>query len=252
MKLLTLILLGTAACLHAEVKVTTGDIDDRRTTGHFQSGLEIELKITGAELENCKGVRVAIAMAADDTGRDLQPAKGKTNFFAANDLEFKSLSENSSGFGGKKGEHSVKIALQNPARAAKVAKIAGNLEVLLPAADAKSVITVKLATEAGKPLANEAIKAVGAELTFEAIKGKNAAYKISDPGNKIAAIEFCTAEGTPLKTNGWSSGGGFGGAKSKSVTLEEDAPPGMTAKVYLLTEKSVVKIPLKLDAVPLP
>ena len=71
MRLLPTLLLGAAACLHAEVKVTVGDIIDHRTTGKLFDSLEFQLKIVGPELAECKGVRVAID-AVDDTGKSLE------------------------------------------------------------------------------------------------------------------------------------------------------------------------------------
>ena len=53
-----------AATLHAEVKVTPGDISDKRTTGKFFSGLDVELKVSGPELADCKGMRVVVKATA--------------------------------------------------------------------------------------------------------------------------------------------------------------------------------------------
>ena len=72
MRLLPTLLLSAAACLHAEVKVTVGEIIDHRTTGKSFDSLEVQLKITGPELAECKGVRVAIKDAVDDTGKPLE------------------------------------------------------------------------------------------------------------------------------------------------------------------------------------
>jgi len=56
-----------------DLRVTAGTIEDRRTTGKFFGGLEIELKLTGDDLADAKAARVVLKKAVDESGRDLRP-----------------------------------------------------------------------------------------------------------------------------------------------------------------------------------
>ena len=58
-----------------DLRVSAGTIEDRRTTGKFFGGLEIELKLTGDDLADARAARVKLTKAQDESGRDLLPAK---------------------------------------------------------------------------------------------------------------------------------------------------------------------------------
>ena len=73
---------------------------------------------------------------------------------------------------------------------------------------------------------------------------------IKDPKNKVALVEFRSADGKPVETHGGGSMG-FGGSKDVSVDVTK-VPDGVVAKIYLLTAKSLVVVPFKLDAIKLP
>jgi hypothetical protein len=128
--------------------------------------------------------------------------------------------------------------------------LVGKIELMTPQADAASVVTASLATVAGKPLADPALKAAGVEITLHAPKGDELGYQLKDDDNKVASVEFCSADGKPLKSNG-SSSMRFGKTKSASVTIP-NLPAGVIVKIYLITAKSVVTLPFNLDAIPLP
>ena len=246
MKHIVPLLLATAALAHAEIAVTVGEVSDKRTTGEFFAGLEIKLRLSGPELADVRGLRVNVASATDDTGKSLVDEK-KRGMFAD---EFKPLEEPFGPGPKKKGESEVTLDLVTPPRAAKILKLSGTLELMSPKADPASVVTAKLATDAGKPLEQAAMKAAGVEITFKAPKGGELSYKLKDPQHKVASVEFCDAAGKPLKTNGASSMG-FAGSKDVSVNVEK-LPEGVQAKIYLLTRKSLVSVPFKMDAIKLP
>lgn len=240
------LLFAAAALAQAEIAVTVGEVSDKRTSGEFFAGLEIKLLLSGPELADVKGLRVKVASAADDTGKNLVDEKRQR----MGSDGFKPLEEPFGPGAKQKGEYEAAIDLANPARAAKTVKLAGTLELMSPKADPASVVTATVAKDAGKPLDHPALKVAGVEITFKAPKGDELGYKIKDPKGKVASVEFCTAAGKPLKTNG-SSSMGFGGSKDVSVNVA-DLPQGVLAKIYLLTEKSVVTVPLSLDAIKLP
>ena len=243
------ILFAIAGIAHAEVVVRVGEISDKRTTGKFFAGLEIKLLISGAQLADAKGMRVKVESAIDQTGKDITSGGNKAVFGD----EFEPLAE-PFGFDDdakKPGEYEVKLDLGNPARAAKTVKITGKIELLLPKADPASIITANPVKDAGKPLVHPALKAAGVELTLTEAMGDEVGYKMADPKNKVAAVEYCAADGKPLDTSGRSSMG-FAGQKTNTVSLKNKLPAGALVKIFLLTEKSVLQVPLKLDAVALP
>jgi hypothetical protein len=247
MKTLTAFILSTVLVAHAEVKVTVGDITDNRTTGQFFAGLTLELKATGPELGECKGLRVVVKEAKDDAGKVIKQREDKFNEggFAPPKKAFGGFDEK------KANEYELKLELENPARSAKTLDLDAVVELLMPAKDPAAIITAEVAKEAGKPLANEALKTAGAVITLQPAKGDDLGYSISDPNKKIASVEFCAADGKPLETNGRMSSG-FGGRKEITISLRDKPPANVVAKIYLLTDKSVVSVPVKLPGVTLP
>ena len=189
---------------------------------------------------------LAVTVAKDDLGTDIS----KIEHFGFDAGGFDKL-EKSFGRDAKDGEFEHKLKLPNPARAAKTMKLAGTLKLLVPGKDPESVITASPAKEAGKSLDNPLLKAGGVEFTFTAPKGEDAGYKIQDSKGIVASVEFCSADGKALETSGMSSSS-FGGPKSISISFRDKAPADMVAKIYLVTPKSVVTVPIQLDAVTLP
>lgn len=247
MKLLAALFLATSLSAFAEVKVTVGEISDKRTTGQFFSGLEIALKVSGPELAECKGMRVVVKDAKDDAGKAVKPEEDRFNEggFDAPQKAF------GGGFGEqKKDEFQLKMNFENPLRSAKTITIDGAVELLIPAKDPAGVVSAVIAKEAGKALENEALKGAGVAITMKAAKGNDVGYTISDPNKKVASVEFFSGD-KALESNGRMSSG-FGGKKDVTITLRDKAPADVTAKIYLVTSKSVVTVPVKLQAVALP
>ncbi len=249
-KLTFLATLGLVSLASAEVKITVDSVTDTRTKSEFSmAGLEVSLKLTGPELLEAKGMKLKISEAKDDTGNDISKASRMS--FGSDG--FSSL-EKKFGFSSEKkaGEFEHRLNITSPARAAKTAKIIGTLELLIPAKDPASVISVDLAKEAGKPLENAALKAAGVTLTFDAPKNSEASYKLADAKGVVASVEFCTTDGKVVETSGSSSSSFGGGPKNISISLREKAPAGMIAKVYVVTPKSVISVPFRFDSIELP
>ena len=255
-----LILVHTAS---AEVKVSVGEISDKRTTGKFFAGLELKLAVSGPELAEAKGIRTVVKSATDDTGKPLAEQEDK---FSSGGFE--ELQKAFGGFSGDKkaDEFEVKLEFANPPRAAKTSKsLTGSIELLIPQKDPGAVVSASFAKDAGKPLDNAALEAAGVEITLKApgAKPKDAggfgfgggendlSYDIKDPNKKVASVEFFDAKGAKLETNGRSSFG-MGGAKNVSVNFSKKPPVDAIAKIYVVTEKSVVTVPLELKDVALP
>jgi hypothetical protein len=263
---------GSLACLlthtsFAAVTATVGEISDKRTTGKFFAGLEIELKLAGPELATAKGIRTTVTAATDDAGN---PLKKKENTFSAGGFE-----ELQKAFGGgfeekKADEFQVKLEFANPPRAAKAIKsISGSIDLLLPQQDPASVVTASVAKDAGKPLDNAALKAAGVEIkllkpepgakkpagigfSFAANLGENdLGYEIKDPKKKVAGIEFFSAAGKKLESQSHMSSG-FNDSKTVSISFKEKPGADSVAKIYIVTEKSVLTVPLNLKDIALP
>ncbi|HEY1170785.1 MAG TPA: hypothetical protein VGH19_05390 [Verrucomicrobiae bacterium] len=247
MKLIASLLLATTFAVHAEVKVAVGDISDNRSTGKAFTGLSVELKVSGVEMAECKAMRVVLKDAKDDAGNAIPTRKNSFN-----DSTFKAPQKTFGGFK-REGpqEYQLKLDLENPARSAKSLTVDAAVELLIPSKDPNAVITANVATEAGKPLAHEALKTAGVTIMLQESKDDKASYTIVDPRSKVANVEFCSADGKPLETSGRFSSG-FNGSKSVTINLRAKAPAGMQAKIYLQTDKSILTIPVKLTSVALP
>lgn len=262
----TVIAAALAHTALSEVKVTVGDINDKRTTGKFFAGLEIELKLSGPELADAKGIRTTVKSATDDTGAALPKAENRFGGDGFEELQ-KAFG---GGFGGEKkaDEFQVKLEFGNPPRSAKSVKtLSGSIELLIPKQDPASIITASVAKDAGKPIENPVLKAAGVEFTLRAPgaaakktsafnlgggSGENdLGYEIKDPKNKVASVEFFDAGGKKLESNGRMSSG-FNDSKTVTISFNAKPPADAVAKIYVVTDKSVVTVPLDLKDVPLP
>jgi len=271
MKRILPLVVAVAGLTHAEIAVRVGEVWDTRTTSDLLAGcLKIQLCLAGAELADARGMRMTVASATDDTGKNLvdhstNPDTGDVGHdpFAAADTgkkersffigEFKPLRNPLADLKGVRpveGVYQVMINLANPERAAKTVKLAGKLELWSPKADPASVVTAKVAWDAGKPLDNPALKAAGVEITFHPPVADRLAYELKDPKGKVAAVEFCTADGKAQQTYGDRFKCVRG---SRGVTVNvPNLRDGVLAKIYLLTEKSLLLVPFKMDAIKLP
>lgn len=250
MKLPTIAALALVAFVSAaqsEVTVSVDQISDNRTTGGFFKGLELVLKLKGPELLEAKGMSLALDMAKDDLGTDISKIE---HSFGSDAGGFEPL-EKKFGRDDKDNEYEHKLKLPNPARAAKKIMLSGAMKLMIPGKDPASIITLSPGKEAGKAIDNALLKAGGAEITFSTPKGDEAGYKISDPKGIVASVEFCTAAGKPLETSGRMSSS-FGGPKTVTISFSDKPPADMVAKIYLITAKSVVTVPLKFDSIMLP
>jgi len=254
MKISTLITLSAfiTATLSAEVKVSVSEISDKRTTGKFFSGLELQLKFAGPEIVEAKGMRVVIEKATDDTGKDLE--KPENSFY--DEKDFQEIQRNNFGFSSEEKDAkditTFKLDFANPPRAAKSIKsLSGNMELLIPKNDPASIISASVAKDKGKPLENTALKAAGVEITLKDVVGNDISYTIADPKGAVASVEFVGKDGAELKTNGRMTSGGSG-SKSVSISFQDAPPADAVVRIYLVTEKSLVKVPIKLVDVALP
>ena len=149
---LTLLLL--ASVNFGQVKVAAGDVKDTRRSDGFFNKLEVQLKITGEGLKGARGIKVSVAKAQDDTGKNLIPDEKRDKRFE----EIDPSDEN---------ESKLDIELKSPERRAMtVQEIAGNLEIFSPQRDPRSIVIVpSFLKTTGKPIASPVLKAAGVEVT---------------------------------------------------------------------------------------
>lgn len=147
-----------------DLRVSAGTIDDRRTTGQFFGGLEVELKLTGDDLADAKAARLLLTKAVDETGRDLLPEK-------RDDPDFQKS------FGGSLPD--LKASLKNPARNAGALKeISGEVQLFIPGRDPASTVVVdKLATRMDKVVASPGLKTPKIEVRLVSPKAYRAEVK---------------------------------------------------------------------------
>jgi hypothetical protein len=268
-----------------DLRVTAGTIEDRRTTGKFFGGLEIELKLTGDDLADARAARVSLKKAVDESGRDLLPEQ-------KNEEDFRK----SSGSGGP----DLKISLKNPARGASAIKeVSGDVELFAPSRDpAATVVVDRLVSRMDKSVDSAALKAqkIGvrlvspkvyradakkreAEMDAEMEKHKDQINKeagddktaealmalvkgfagmlnevgdydvilqIQDEQGKILDVEVVGKSGV-IDTRGSMSSGGL-----KILQFSEKLPADAKLRFLLKTKKAVLSTPFTLTNVPLP
>jgi hypothetical protein len=252
-------------------QVSISEISDKRTTGRFFAGLDIKLSVVGGQVADTRGVRrMKLERAVDDTGRNLlrEDKFPKTVF----DTEIAAPQGDSL---------DLELSLSNPSRQAKqVLEISGQLELLTPHKDPKSILTFgPLSSLYGKKLALPTSIAKKLSITpmnkaaFDDMRKNNAAqgqdggelvnlfrqlfsinldteslgFLVSGDINDIVAVEVVDAQGKTLKRQSRSSSGSF-----TSISFAGGPPANGQIRVYLSTPQSVMRIPVQLKGVTLP
>lgn len=272
---LTLALLASSAFA---LDVQIGDVKDSRTTGQFFGGLEIELKLIGDGLNDATALRKTVTSAVDSTGQNL-----------INNEELSDGFEELSRYGGEV-SNTFTLKFRNPSRKAdKLTELKGEVELFIPKNDPQSIVSINgLATWTGKPLTQPALKDAGIELkllTAEQQKAERKAqneariaelkkqgvsesmikmaeesydmfgggdengitYQVKDPNNKLIGVSFWAPNGEEIRNNGSMTSG-----SEKTFYFNEKLPADTTLKIYVLSSKSVVKVPIQLANLVLP
>lgn len=252
----------------ADAKVTVGDISRSHgiANGKPSRGIFVPVRLSGPEFAEAKGVRTTVKTATDDAGNALTEKK---DFFDKSDGSFKDLKKPfGSGFGKAKNADNFEVTLsfEAPDSMKSIQTLAGSIELVLPAKDPGSIVKASFAKDAGKPIKNAALAATGVEITLQkpggaptgsgtvngvAIQEHDLAYRIKDPKHKVASVEFFDVSGTKLQPSGHMSMDDAG-AKTVSASFHSMPPPDATAKIYLITDKSVVIVPFDFKNIPVP
>jgi hypothetical protein len=278
------VLLGSAVS-GQDLRVSAGTIEDRRTTGKFFGGLEIELKLTGDDLADARAARVRLTKALDESGRDLLvEKKGEEDF------------QKSSGSGAP----DLKISLKNPARSASaIQEISGEVQLFAPSRDPAATITIdRFVSRMDKPIDSSGLKSqqikaslvspkvyraqakkrdaeleaemqkhkedvkkeAGDDKTAEAlmalVKGfagmmndvgdNDVILQIEDPEGKLLDVEVVGKSGV-IDTRGSMSSGGL-----KILQYSEKLPPDAKLRFLVKTKNALLRAPFSLTNVPLP
>jgi hypothetical protein len=244
------------------------------------SGLTTTLFLSGPEFADAKAMRVVFKSATDDTGAALRnPQMPFASRDAYWELESHRNIHNGDAF-------QVILQFDNPPRAANAIKeLILSVELIIPKLDPMSVITASVAKNMGKVLEIEALKATGAECTLlkpearpmkttprlRVISGRGDSphkntgdvpkdkaaleyrlgFELKDANKKIAAVEFCDANGVKLPFSGRSYQYTREG-RSATFTFKSEPPADAVAKIYLVTDKSVLTVPVALKDIALP
>jgi hypothetical protein len=277
-------LLLSSAVSGQDLRVSAGTIEDRRTTGKFFGGLEIELKLTGDDLADTRAARVTLTKALDESGRDLLREKKEDDDF-----------RKSSG-----GAPDLKISLKNPARGASAIKeISGEVQLFAPSRDPAATIVIdRITSRMDKPIDSAALKTqqisarlvspkvyraqakkrdaeleaemqkhkeemkkeAGDDKTAEAlmalVKGfagmmndvgdNDVILQMEDPQGKLLDVEVVGKSGV-IDTRGSMSSGGL-----KILQYSEKLPPDAKLRFLVKTKNALLHAPFSLTNIPLP
>jgi hypothetical protein len=144
--------------------------------------------------------------------------------------------------------------------------VEGTIEAIIPENDPASVVMVEqIGSHLGKQIISESLVKAGVEvIVFDrATKptwmiggwGENPiGVSVVDPEHRIVGMEFQAADGGALTYNhngDGHSGGGAAGVGIHSYTIDRSALVDAKFVCWLITEKSLVRFPLKLTELPL-
>lgn len=281
--------LGSAVV--AQVRVMPGDVKDTRRTNGFFNKLEVELKVFGDVLAQAKGIRYTVEKAVDETGKNLiNEDKTQSDFeeilnpeSVKIELELKNPSRQATTVKEISGtleiyaperdpESSVTVPafLKTPGKPITDARLrSAGVEITLwtkeqyeankkaeeerlkKAIEEKRKKGEKEEADFGEALAEGLAKMFGGLFsTFGQMSENSVAFQINDPTARLMRLEFEDAQGKSIQ----SSGRMTMGDQPKTIIYEFDEKLAATArlKVYLITPRSLLKVPFKLTDVPLP
>ncbi len=268
--------LALIAVQASALNLQVGDIKDSRTTGQFFDGLELDLKLLGDEIDEAKAIRTTISLATDSTGRDLiDPSRLENDFREVGQygsdkkvtLKLKNPSRKAESLKEIKGS----VDLYLPKRDPKAAVTVKNLKSALgkPIADSalKSAgIEVAFYTQAElksqqKKEAEEKAKEMKAQGasdemismatsfmdSFSGGDENSITLKLKDPNKKLVSIEFLSAEGKKIDTNGSMSSG-----DTIVKYFSEKVPDNAQVVLYVASQQALLSVPVALANVTLP
>jgi len=269
------LLFATASAQASDVRLSVTEVTDARSTGPFNNGMEMKLKLTGDDVASVKGIRTVLTKAVDETGRNLLKDEKQ-------DKDFGSVRDSGTG-------PETTLRLKNPARrAATVKEIAGEVQMFMPDLDPASVVMVRnFRAATGKPLKNLQLAKAGLQVTVlskaeydvlskqkeqeagekvgknlgqamvQAFKGMFGGFfrvgdndlilKLADSGEVFITAEVVDGTGHVVPTVSTTYGDDM-----RVLGFEHPLPADAQLRIFLKTPKSVVTVPVKLVDIPLP
>lgn len=80
---------------------------------------------------------------------------------------------------------------------------------------------------------------------------KSIAVRLQDPDSKVVEVRFFSANGQPIKNNGWF-GSNEGPDRMKTYSFDKIMPSDAYLVVYLKTDKALKKVAINMKDIPLP
>jgi hypothetical protein len=283
--LATLLVFVFCSTLFAQqVRVLPSEIKETRTTGSFFGGLEVELKVMGDLLSDAKAIRLLLDTAVDETGRNIVNEKETETDFkeiseyernaAKIDLKLKTPARQAMHIREITGSFEIFVPGKDPASTITITDIQRSTGTpisapALRAAGIEITMWTKQQFEARRKAEEEKLKksekggdlgeALGQALgklfgglfgSLDSLSENSIAFQIKDPQSKLVGIEFQDAKGAAISGSRLSSGSPED--QTRIHDFESKLPDTTRVKLYVLTPRSVVKAPFKLNNIPLP
>lgn len=271
----------------AQVRVLPTEIKDDRAPSSSFAGLEIELKVFGDILSDAKAIRLSINTAVDETGKSIvKDDESPTTFNELSEsdqnvakvaLKLKNPARQAMTIKEITGSFEFFVPSKDPASSVTVTNIpnlAGSPlnSPALKAAGIEVTLWSKAQFDAKKKIEEEKLKKAQAKAKqaktenevaaalievfgslFSSLSNmdeEDVALQIKDPQSKIVAIEFQDSNGNSISSGRMSMGGPK--EQTRVYDFREKLSVDARMKIYMLTAKSVIKAPFRLDNVPLP
>ncbi len=246
------------------------EVIDRRTKSLLSVGLKVRVRVSGAQIKESKAINFSLLKAVDEYGTELRSKASRKAVFMWNNFNFKS------------DKIIIDLELDSPTyRMQYIKELSGILELYIPKGDSDSVIMItnfnqylfvkssklkkldlKLtimtkrkynilrkmkAVEEGDEDKKILDKAIDFLFGYNLPMTKNSIiFKIKGPKSKIAFVEFFDPEGEKIKAPDTESEG-----EILVFNFREKLPKNSDIWIYLATDKSTVKHPIKFRNIPL-
>lgn len=260
---------NTLADQSSGIEVEIGRIVDWGGTENGQptSGPSVQLNFSGPMTKNAIRVRTVVEDVRDEFGNvmvkseDFMVMPGQENAFRELKKPF------GISLGGETKDQfdagNFRYKLANGVT--QIKSFTGKIELLSPTKDPSSVVTASFTNDTEGPLTNDVIRASGATIrlkkpnlnkttTFEILEQKMTAYTfvyaLTDPKQKIAAVEVVDGDGKPLGVLSTMSMG-TSPAEISLTVQSPNKPETASLKIYVATDKSVISIPFEFNNIQL-
>lgn len=255
MKLTAALLLAASLIAQAEVKVAARVFSDKRVTGSLPARLSLQFRLSGPEIAECKGVRFAIDEMKDEAGNVVELDDLYDHWFGRDSyLRLPNHCLDAA----EKDQVLVTAKFENPNPRPRALSINGEVDILIPSKKPGG-LSVDIEKHIGKVVELKALKAAGVTIDFktppigelryagsgpDGFDVKEVSYSITDPNKRVAFLEFYSSDGKIINPMGWQKRT-FTGQPEVTINYFKELPK--KAKIYLVTEKSVTRVPVKLN-----